>query len=151
MLQSMDIVIAKTPEQYQQAIAIQLAVFFEEQGIPEATCLEGNKDATHALALLDAVPIATARLLPLENAHAEIARVAVLPAHRGAGLGGRLVIALEEQARRLEIESVELHPHDYLEPFYERLGYRREDDSSEIVGGHRLLTMHKRLTDQPAP
>lgn len=135
-----------TAEELQCAVDIQLAVFFEEQGIAEALCHDGNDDAWHVLALDGDQPVATARMRRGKAGEGEIARVAVLPSHRSAGIGRDLVLALEKIAAHEGLIGITLHPHDYLEPFYARLGYERLDDWADSVAGHELIRMRKRIT-----
>lgn len=135
----------RTDQELDAAVDIQLEVFTGEQGIPRATCLEGNRDAKHVLAYEGDRPVATARVIVGEDGCAEIARVAVLPQHRGAGIGHKMVASLESLALQLDAQSITLHPHLYLESFYESLGYHRQGDDIDIVGGHQLITMTKPL------
>ena len=76
-----------------------VAVFNVEQGIPEETCREGNRRATHVLVFDDEQPVATGRLVIDAGSCAELARIAVLKSHRGRGVGGKVVVALEEGGR----------------------------------------------------
>jgi len=130
-----------TQQDLEAAIAIQLRVFCEEQGIPESTCLEGNEDASHILALERSRPVATARVIFKPDGDGELARVAVLPSHRKAGIGRALVLALEEIAVQKGVRRITLKPHLHLESFYESLGYSRLNDVIDIVGDHKLITM----------
>jgi predicted GNAT family N-acyltransferase len=113
---------------------IRVAVFVEEQGIPRHLELdEIDAHATHVLALTAA-----------ESGTPVIARIAVLPSHRGRGIGVRIVTMLEDIARREGRSAAELSPHYYLEDFYGRLGYRRIP-GEDAVAGHRLIRMRKEL------
>ncbi len=132
-----------TRQELEAAIVIQLKVFCEEQGIPESVCLEGNDDASHVLALERSRPVATARLICKPDGDAELARVAVLPSHRKAGIGRALVLALEEIAVQKSLRSITLKPHLHLESFYASLGYSRLNDATDVVGSHKLITMCK--------
>lgn len=136
---------AKTQEEIAAAIGIQLCVFTGEQGISETLCQEGNEDAYHVLALDRDQPVATARLILKPDGESELARVAVLASHRKAGIGAAMVQALEKIAMQQGAHSIVLCPHLYLESFYARLGYVRRHDSVEVVYGHELITMHKKL------
>jgi predicted GNAT family N-acyltransferase len=126
---------------------IRVAVFVEEQGIPRHLELdEIDAHATHVLALTAAesgTPVGTGRV-HAEGDVAVIARIAVLPSHRGRGIGVRIVTMLEDIARREGRSAAELSPHYYLEDFYDRLGYRRIP-GEESVAGHRLIRMRKGL------
>lgn len=142
-----EIVRAQTERQIADAVRIQLAVFSDEQGIPRAACLADNENAYHMLAMDGGSAIATARLLEQDAGVGEIARVAVLPEYRGAGLGHLLVQALEAVAGELGLQRLILHPHHYLEPFYAGHGYARTGDAAEFIGGHELITMSKSLIE----
>lgn len=139
---------AITSTELEAAIAIQLKVFSGEQGIPEADCMHGNSEASHVLAFDDGQPVATGRLVLSPDGDAEVARIAVLPSHRKAGIGNDLVRALEDLAARQGARRLELHPHRYLQAFYERLGYTKSGDAVDVVGGHELITMCKTI-DMP--
>lgn len=139
------IIRAQSANENADAVRIQLAVFSDEQGIPRETCLAENENAHHVLAMDCDNAVATARLLELDDGVGEIARVAVIREHRGAGLGHRLVRELETVARELGLRRLILHPHHYLEAFYSGHGYEKTDDAVETVGGHELITMSKSL------
>ncbi|MCC7411412.1 MAG: GNAT family N-acetyltransferase [Gammaproteobacteria bacterium] len=128
-----------------QARALRRRVFVDEQGIPAELDDDGHDDGSiHVLAWLDGAVIGTARLTPHADGSAHLSRVAVLPAHRGGGLGARLVRALEALGRRARVRSIYLFPHHYLEGFYAGLGYH-VTAGGEVVGGHRLIRMEKQL------
>ncbi|PMR75479.1 GNAT family N-acetyltransferase [Billgrantia endophytica] len=102
------------------ASEIRRVVFIEEQSVPIEEEWDGLDPACrHFLALLNGVPIGTARLLP--DAH--IGRVAVLQEGRGLGIGASLMQAAIDTARRLGHERVELAAQTHALAFYERLGF----------------------------
>lgn len=77
---------------------IRRIVFIEEQQVPREEEWDGRDDeCRHFLALHDASPLGTARLLP--DGH--IGRVAVLREARGLGIGAALMQAAIASARRL--------------------------------------------------
>lgn len=148
MLASGTIVVeeARTPEALHQARAIRHQVFADEQGIPAALVHDGHDAAArHALALCDGAPAATGRLMVAPDGTGVLARIAVLPAYRGRGLGRRIVEHLETLARHQGIDTVTLKPHHYLEAFYARMGYVTVPGSFTTVGPHPLITMTKAL------
>lgn len=134
-----------TQKELAAAIAIQLRIFTEEQGIPEAQILDGNEGATHMLAIDQGQPIATARLILKKNGESEMGRVGVLESHRKAGIGVALVKALEDIAVRKGVRKIVLYPHLSLESFYSHLGYTRASNSVIVVGGHDVITMQKSI------
>lgn len=139
------IVEVATSEQRQQAQAIRVSVFVEEQGIPAELDFDGKDEAAlHVVALSGDLPVATGRMFIESATTGEISRIAVLESHRGCGLGRRIVLQLEALARREGLDAVHLRPHHYLEKFYRDLGYERIGGATR-AGGHRLIHMLKRL------
>jgi predicted GNAT family N-acyltransferase len=79
------IVEVESAEHLEQALAIRIAVFVEEQGVGLALEIDGHDDAVrHFLALHDGEPVGTLRLRWVDGRVAKIERVAVLPQARGA-------------------------------------------------------------------
>ncbi|XKE44271.1 GNAT family N-acetyltransferase [Halomonas organivorans] len=114
-----------------QASEIRRLVFIEEQRVPREEEWDGLDDeCTHFLALLDGVAIGTARLLP--DGH--IGRVAVLPVHRGAGIGVALMEAAIAAARRQGFARVELAAQTHALAFYERLGFLPQGETFMEAG-----------------
>jgi GNAT superfamily N-acetyltransferase len=75
----------------------------------------------------DGRPVACGGLKRLDPTACEIKRMYVAPEARGAGIAGRLLAALEDEARRLGYEVARLdtgpaQPH--AQRLYERAGYR---------------------------
>ena len=135
----------ETPEAWRQACALRTEIFVAEQGIDRALERDGlDAAAHHVLLFADGEPAATGRVLLPPGGPAVLARIAVRAAFRGRGLGARVVAALEAHARQRGARTAVLHPHDYLEPFYRRLGYGVVPGIRH-AGGYRLLTMTKLL------
>ena len=127
------------------ALAIRKRVFVEEQEIPDHLDSDGlDASAVHVLVLDGETPVATGRLVVEAPGVGVLARSAVVPGHRGFGLGQRVVQRLEALAREQGVAELSLHPHRYLERFYERLGYRTVAGTS-VVGRHELITMEKSI------
>lgn len=100
---------------------IRYRVFVEEQRVPEALEWDGLDDrAIHILGRIDGGPACgTGRLLT----SGQIGRMAVLPAARGRGLGGRLLTALLAAADTAGIARVFLHGQLPALDFYRRFGF----------------------------
>ena len=121
---------------------IRRAVFIEEQQIPEAEEWDDHDGtATHFLAEDGNGPAGTLRLIP-DGPRAKIGRVAVLPSHRGTGLGGVMMRHVMEHARASGFDTAILDAQLSAIRFYERLGFVAEgpefDDGSGIL--HRHMT-----------
>ena len=69
--------------------------------------------------------VATGRLLPGERSgDFIIGRVAVLPEFRGRNLGAQIMLALEQEARRVGGKRISLSAQCRASGFYQTLGYR---------------------------
>ncbi|MBT8077263.1 MAG: GNAT family N-acetyltransferase [Gammaproteobacteria bacterium] len=136
---------AQTRTEIDAAIALQLRVFCDEQGIAKDECLEGNDTALILVARDGNDVVATARLRDLGSQVAEVARIAVLPAYRGRGIAARLLAALDAAAETHGVRRLVMHPHAHLEGFYASLGYSVTDDAAYRIGDHLIITMDKYL------
>src|SRR5262245_48237153 len=127
-----------------EACRIRQQVFVREQQIRAESDDDGlDSEAIHILILSGQTPVATGRLL-VRGPEAITARIAVLPEHRGRGIGRMVVASLEKIAGERGANRVVLHPHSYLEGFYKGMGYATIA-GREVVGTHELITMEKRL------
>ncbi len=132
-------------EELEQAQEIRVRVFEEEQGFPHEVNIDGADQAASHVLILDAeVPVATARLTTVAEGQGMIARIAVLPSHRGMGLGRHLVRELENIGRRDGLHTLRMEPHAHLEGFYRALGYEKVAGSVDLAG-YRLIRMKKEV------
>ena len=116
--------VADWDTQQRHARAVRDEVFINEQNIPLA--LEWDEMdcvSLHAVVLDEAGrAIGTGRLLP--DCH--IGRMAVTSAMRGAGIGGAILDALMQEARKRGDKAVLLNAQIHAEAFYARHGFVRE-------------------------
>jgi ElaA protein len=105
-------------------LAIRRTVFIEEQGVSEADEVDGlDPVALHLLAMRDATPVGTARIL-LDGAVGKIGRVCVLEEARGTGLGAALIRAAVAELRAMPgVAKAKLGAQVHALGFYERLGF----------------------------
>jgi len=85
-----------------------------------------------------------------EGAHVMILSVAVLPEHRGRGVGGALIKALADYARGRGKESLVLTCLKEKVKFYAGLGFRDLGDSDSQWGGdswHEMVMIFKESED----
>lgn len=116
--------------------AIRHTVFVGEQNVPvELERDEFDADgAIHFIALVDGKPQGTGRLRVMHG-WAKVQRVAVSPAMRGAGLGARIIQAMENMVRRESLApAITLGAQIDAAGFYERLGYHRHGDEFDDAG-----------------
>ena len=146
----MRIVDVETRDQLEDAWAIRLEVFVEEQEVPpeeEVDALDTDPTTFHSVAYDESAaggewPVATGRVLgdPAHPGEAHIGRLAVRKDWRGTGLGALMMAHLEGVAAAQYgaadgadlVVRVELSAQEYAMGFYRRLGY-------EAVTGERYL------------
>ncbi len=139
------VVIATTPQQRDDAFAVRIAVFVDEQGIPRSEELDDlDAVAVHCVAYDDeGAPVAAGRLL-VEDGYAKIGRMAVLASHRGTGLGAAVLDALEREGVGRGIRCFKLSAQLHARGFYDRRGYAAAGDVYDEVGIPHIA-MEKRL------
>ena len=116
------------------AVGIRFRVFVDEQSVPpEIELDEYDVVATHALALLDGVAIATGRAI-VEDGSARIGRMAVDRQYRRSGVGGLVLRFLEDEAREQGAGEFVLHAQDYVRAFYAGHGYEEHGDTFMEAG-----------------
>ncbi|MDX3907784.1 MAG: GNAT family N-acetyltransferase [Pigmentiphaga sp.] len=135
------LVIGTWSELQHDAAPIRQAVFIDEQAVPR----ELEYDAADAVSLhavaydASGTPVGTGRLLP--DGH--IGRMAVHRRARGLGVGGAILDALIEEARRRGHVRLLLHAQTRAQPFYETRGFRAEGDEFLEAGiVHVLMALH---------
>jgi len=127
------------------AFAVRDRVFVDEQDVPKDLEYDGrDADAVHALARDGDEAIGTGRLRTVDGSTAKIERLAVLPRHRGRGIGRQLVETLEATARDRGLERIVLHAQVTAEGFYQSLGYETVSDVFQEAGMDHV-EMEKRL------
>jgi predicted GNAT family N-acyltransferase len=113
------------------AAPIRMVVFVEEQRVPAELEMD-DKDAgcVHAVAFDGERAVGTGRLLP--DGH--IGRMAVLQAFRGKGVGGEILEALVEAARRRGEREIVLSAQTHALAFYRAHGFEAFGAEYEEAG-----------------
>ena len=125
--------------------ALRLAVFVQEQGVPEALEIDGlDALAYHAVACVEDAIIGTGRLLVLPGGDALIGRMAVQIDVRRIGIGGHVLKFLEDAAVKLGAPETVVHAQVYVADFYLQNGYRQEGEPFQEAGIQHVL-MRKSL------
>jgi predicted GNAT family N-acyltransferase len=123
------------------AAPIRFAVFVEEQRVPPEIELDAMDDVClHAVAFLNGEAVGTGRLLP--DGH--VGRMAVLKPWRGRGIGGRILGALLELARRRGDREAALSAQVHAVAFYRAHGFV-EEGGEYLEAGIRHQAMRKAL------
>ena len=118
--------IAKGLENNPDAEIIRKKIFICEQGFKNEFD-ETDKTAVHCVIYVSEKPAATGRIFFL-NGEAHIGRVAVLKEYRGAHLGKKVILTLEEYARENDFGECVLSAQKQAEGFYAKLGYKAFGD-----------------------
>ena len=79
----------------------------------------------------------------------EVKAVFVHPEHQRKGVGSMIMEALEEQARKMKYEEIELKSSVTGYRFYQKINYLLVEEISENINGSTVTTylMKKRLYD----
>jgi YbgC/YbaW family acyl-CoA thioester hydrolase len=125
-----------------EAAVLRLAVFVQEQGVPQEIEQDGLDGQAHHVLARNRLGLAvgTGRLLPLDARSGKIGRMAVLPSVRGAGIGQALLNTLCERARTEGLIEVVLHAQASALNFYRRAGFELASEPFEEAGiEHRIM------------
>lgn len=131
----LDVRIARTPRERDDAFAVRIAVFVDEQRIPREEELDDlDATAVHCVGYVAREPVAAGRLVALDDGTAKIGRMAVLAPHRGRGYGAAVLEALEREGRARGVRAFVLSAQVAARGFYERAGYLPQGDVYDEVG-----------------
>ena len=152
---------AQGPGDLECAFAIREIAFIEEQSVaPEVERDAADTSAVHVLAYEHGHAVGTGRLVVLEGdalvglavgetetsgRWGRIGRVAVMGSSRRRGIGGLIVAALEDEARRLGLEGLVVHAQTWLRELFVRQGYSVRGGEFQEAGMPHL-EMVKHLT-----
>ncbi len=133
----------ETADELKQAQRIRKIVLEDEQGFPHEVNLDGQDPlAMHVLVLDQGEPVGTARVTKRSETEGMLARIALLPSHRGKGLGKRMLRHLEAMAKNAGLQIIDVEPHAHLESFFRSLGYEAVPGRVEL-GGHQVIRLRK--------
>jgi predicted GNAT family N-acyltransferase len=127
--------IVSTRAQREDAFAVRIAVFVDEQQIPREEELdEFDAAAIHCVGYIDGAPVAAGRLVVSPDGYGKIGRMAVLKQHRGTGLGAAVLDALEREGATRGLREFRLSAQLSARGFYDRAGYAADGDVYDEVG-----------------
>ena len=118
-------------------LQVRRTVFVEELGFERTTVFdEHDSESLLLLASQADVPVACARLrIEVDEddmERAEVQWLAVLPEHRGQGIGSALLSAVESEALRRGLDAVRCQAPEALHPALARSGYARAADGEQV-------------------
>lgn len=126
-----DVRIASWPEDMAALRELRSQVFIEEQGVPADIEWDGRDEtAQHVVAEHDGQVLGCGRLL----SDGRIGRLAVLPDHRGRGIGLQMLSLLVQLAKEGGLGQVYLHAQKTAVAFYARAGFEARGESFQEAG-----------------
>ena len=118
MLKKVKVTQAITKKDQSDCFAIRTEVFVEEQGVPKEEELVKEVQTTiHALARINNVPVATGRLITIDNKNAKIGSMAVKLQYRRIGIASLVLDFLEEKEREKGIQYITIEAQEYVKQF----------------------------------
>lgn len=103
-------------------------------------------DRSKYIVLLDdEYPVATCRFYELSESRVLLGRVVVLPEYRGKRLGSKAITEAEKWIKELGYSEVVIDSRLEAIGFYEKLGYKREDDKVFKSWKFDCTRMYKKL------
>ncbi|MBQ7505640.1 MAG: GNAT family N-acetyltransferase [Ruminococcus sp.] len=103
-------------------------------------------DRSKYIVLLDdEYPVATCRFYELSESRVLLGRVVVLPGYRGKRLGSKAITEAEKWIKELGYSEVVIDSRLEAVGFYEKLGYKREDDKVFRSWKFDCVRMYKNL------
>ncbi len=118
-------------DEHAEAIALRKEVLYEARGISTA---DYNEEDRHIqiVGFSDGIIIATCSLVP-DDDHCRMRYVAIKNDIQGAGIGSKMLVFFEEQARNQGFKSIYCHARDTAINFYTKNGYKTEGEMFEQV------------------
>ena len=111
-----------------------------------STVDEDDNNSLHALMLDDkGNAVAAGRLVYNSNEEGQVRSMAVAKEMQGQGLGTKILIYLEDEARKKKFKHVVLDAREGAVEFYKKNGYKPEGDSYILFGVIPHVKMKKIL------
>jgi predicted GNAT family N-acyltransferase len=129
-------------KEIEAAMDLRVRVFIGEQGVDaEEETDDLDEVSTQIVALDESGVIATCRLRDIGHGACKLERMAVEARLRGLGIGARLLVGAEGEARELGASTMVLHAQRRAEHFYAANGYLAEGETFlEAEIGHVRMT-----------
>ncbi|CZQ89476.1 MAG: GNAT family N-acetyltransferase [Trichococcus flocculiformis] len=120
---------------YKDALDIRKEVFVEEQQVPVSIEIDDLEDKTlHLVGYEKSIPVATARIYPMENGKYKVQRVAIRKVVREKKYGSILMQEIERYIRELGGKRLFLGAQNHAIGFYEKVGYTICGEEYEEAG-----------------
>ena len=129
------------------AYYVRMAAMMRKYQIPLDAEIDAHdgENCHYILAQDDIYPVATCRWFEVRDDVAEIGRVVVLPEYRGKHLGQAVVAEAEKWMREVGVKKVEISSRVGLEGFYEKMGFRFNENGKAHHHTFQCVYMEKEL------
>lgn len=136
----MEVKIALTEKEQNDAYLVRKVVFVEEQNVPlEEEIDQYEQDSTHFVVYDQHDPIAAGRFRIIDG-YGKVERICVLSSYRSKGVGKLLMDMIESVSSDKGISKLKLNAQTHAIPFYERLNYHVVSDEFMDAGiPHRTM------------
>lgn len=134
-------------EEWEQAYAVRLKVFVEEQKVPQENELDDlDAECIHWIVFKEnGQAVGTLRLYidKMYPTKGKLGRMAVLKEYRRHGIGRMLVQELVEFAKQANLEKITCHAQEYIQNFYKSCGFTVETQEIFMEEGIPHVLMSK--------
>lgn len=143
----MTVKFAQTPNEVQAIIELRYKILRQPWDQPKETSSDGMEDTSFNAYISDknGKVIACGRLQENENKIGQIRYMAVDDDQQGKGLGKLILIALENKAKQIELNSIELQARENALAFYKSNHYQLKEKSFKLWDIIQHYLMHKQL------
>lgn len=130
----MTVKIVQHPKDLEDAYYVRRTVFIHEQNVPEEEEIDQHEDeAVHFVLYQDHSPVGAGRFRVVDG-YGKVERICVLKETRKTGAGKKIMLAIEDYARKKGMTKLKLNAQTHAVPFYEGLGYQTVSDEFMDAG-----------------
>ncbi|WP_284139391.1 MULTISPECIES: GNAT family N-acetyltransferase [unclassified Virgibacillus] len=143
----MNIQIATSQAEIDDAFYVRMVVFVEEQHVPPEEELDDfDQESIHFIGYENKMPIVASRLRFVDN-YGKLERICVLKEARGKSYGKQMIKEMEAVIEKHGYTRAKLNAQTHAIAFYERLGYTVISEEF-IDAGIPHVTMLKELVNR---
>lgn len=130
----MTVKIVQHPKDLEDAYYVRRTVFIHEQNVPEEEEIDQHEDeAVHFVLYQEHSPVGAGRFRVVDG-YGKVERICVLKETRKTGAGKKIMLAIEDYARKKGMAKLKLNAQTHAVPFYEGLGYQTVSDEFMDAG-----------------
>ena len=143
----MKIIVPATPEEIKMYYDLRYEMLRKPWNQPYSSTKDKFEDNSFHVLMLDdnSSPIAAGRLQFNSDEEGQVRSMAVAQGMQGKGLGTKILLHLENEARKKKFKHIILDAREGAVDFYRRNGYKAEGDSYTLFGVIPHLRMKKVL------